>query len=89
MSLVIRSTRIGKKGERKFRIIVKEKKSRRDGDFLELLGWYEKNKPKNIKVLKMDRYNYWISKGAQPSDTIRSIFGARMDSMNSLTASIP
>jgi len=73
MSLVIRSTRIGKKGERKFRIIVKEKRSRRDGDFLELLGWYEKNKPKNIKVLKMDRYNYWISKGAQPSDTIRSL----------------
>ncbi len=73
MSLVIRSTRIGKKGERKFRIIVKEKRSRRDGDFLELLGWYEKNKPKNIKVLKMDRYNYWVSKGAQPSDTIRSL----------------
>ena len=72
MSLVIRSTRIGKKGERKFRIIVKEKRSRRDGDFLELLGWYEKNKPKNIKVLKMDRYNYWVSKGAQPSDTRRS-----------------
>ena len=73
MSLVIRSTRIGKKGERKFRIIVKEKRSRRDGDFLELLGWYEKNKPNNIKVLKMDRYNYWVSKGAQPSDTIRSL----------------
>ncbi len=73
MSLVIRSTRIGKKGERKFRIVVKEKRSRRDGDFVELLGWYEKSKPKNIKEVKMDRYNYWVSKGAQPSDTIREL----------------
>lgn len=73
MSLIIRSTRIGKKGERKFRIVVKEKRSRRDGDFVELLGWYEKSKPKSIKEVKMDRYNYWISKGAQPSDAIRSL----------------
>ena len=73
MSLMIRSMRIGKKGERKFRIVVKEKRSRRDGDFLELLGWYEKSKPKNKKEISMDRYNYWISKGAQPSDTIQSL----------------
>ena len=43
MSLVIRLTRTGKKGERKFRIIVKEKRSRRDGTSLDMLGWYEKD----------------------------------------------
>jgi small subunit ribosomal protein S16 len=73
MSLVIRSMRTGKKGERKFRIVVKEKRSRRDGDYLELIGWYEKTKPENKKQIKMDRYNYWVSKGAQPSDAIVSL----------------
>jgi small subunit ribosomal protein S16 len=70
MSLVIRSTRVGKKGERKFRIVVKEKRSRRDGDFVELIGWYEKGKPEYKKSIKLDRYEYWISKGAQPSQAI-------------------
>lgn len=71
MSLVIRSTRMGKKGERKFRIVVKEKRSSRDGDFVELLGWYEKSKPEYKKVINMERYNYWVKQGAQPSDAVR------------------
>lgn len=68
--LTIRSARMGKKGERKFRIVVKEKRSRRDGDFLELIGWYEKG-AKGEKVINMERFNYWISKGAIPSDAIQ------------------
>ncbi len=73
MALVIRSMRMGKKGERKFRVVVKEKRSRRDGDFVELLGWYEKGKPAYKKEINMDRYNYWVSKGALPSDTVRKL----------------
>ncbi len=73
MSLVIRSMRVGKKGERKFRIVVKEKRSRRDGDFVELLGWYEKSKPQYKKELNMGRYSYWVSKGAIPSDAIQKL----------------
>ncbi len=70
--LIIRSTRTGKKGERKFRIVVKEQHSRRDGGFLELIGWYEKG-DKGPKEIKMDRYAYWISQGAQPSATIQNL----------------
>ena len=72
MSLVIRLSRTGKKGERKFRVVVKEKRSRRDGDNLEVLGWYQKGKPEQ-KELKLDRYKYWISKGAQPSPTVEGL----------------
>ncbi len=72
MAVVIRSTRIGKKGERKFRIVVKEKRSRRDGDYIELLGWYEKG-PDGKKVINMDRFGYWVSKGALPSLAIQSL----------------
>ena len=72
MAVVIRLTRIGKKGERKFRVVVKEKRSRRDGDYIENLGFYEKgNKAPN--TINMERYNYWLSQGAQPSVTVSEI----------------
>jgi small subunit ribosomal protein S16 len=73
MSLVIRLTRTGKKGERKFRVVVKEKRTKRDGGYLDLLGWYEKSKDMKNKKIDMQKYEYWVSKGAQPSDTVRQI----------------
>lgn len=71
--LIIRSTRTGKKGERKFRVVVTERRNRRDGDFVEQIGWYEKTKPENKKEINMERYNYWVSKGARPSETVASL----------------
>lgn len=73
MAVVIRLTRTGKKGERKFRIVVKEKRSRRDGDNIEVLGWFEKGKNGGKKEVNMDRYNYWLSQGALPSPTVQEI----------------
>lgn len=73
MALMIRLTRTGKKGERKFRVIVKEKSDRRDGSYMENLGWYEKTASKITKELKMDRINYWISVGAKPSATVQQL----------------
>lgn len=75
MSLVIRLTRTGKKGERKFRIVVKEKRSRRDGKSLETLGWYELGTQKGLSNVKKDRYKYWLSVGAIPSATVLKILG--------------
>jgi small subunit ribosomal protein S16 len=73
MALVIRLSRTGKKGERKFRVVVKEKRSKRDGGFLEMIGWYHKDKTNTKKAIKMDRYNYWVSQGALPSLTVSEI----------------
>lgn len=72
MSLVIRSTRVGKKGERKFRIVVKEKRSRRDGNSIEVLGWYEKGK-NGAKQIDQKRYDYWVSQGAIPSIAVEKL----------------
>jgi small subunit ribosomal protein S16 len=72
MSLVIRSTRVGKRGERKFRIVVKEKRSRRDGDSIEVLGWYEKGK-NGGKQINRNRYDYWVKQGAKPSPAIEKL----------------
>jgi small subunit ribosomal protein S16 len=73
MALVIRLTQIGKQGERKFRIVVKEKRSKRDGGFIALLGWYHKTKDHLQNKIDMEKYNYWISKGAKPSPIVAEI----------------
>lgn len=73
MALVIRLTRTGKKGERKFRIVVKEKRSSRDGGFVDMLGWYEKSTDHSKKKVNMERYKYWVSKGALPSETVQAL----------------
>jgi small subunit ribosomal protein S16 len=73
MSLVIRLTRTGKKGERKFRVVVKEKRSKRDGGYVDLLGWYNKTADMKDKKIDMEKYNNWIAKGAQPSPTVQAI----------------
>ena len=72
MSLVIRSSRIGKRGERKFRVVVKEKRSRRDGKAVEVIGWYEKGK-NGKKDIDKKRYDYWVSQGAQPSLAVEKL----------------
>jgi small subunit ribosomal protein S16 len=73
MSLVIRLTRVGKKGERKFRVVVKEKRSKRDGGYVDLLGWFEKSKDMKNKKIDMDKYNFWLKNGAQPSESVRQL----------------
>lgn len=73
MSVVIRSSRVGKKGERKFRIVVSEKRSKRDGEPIDSLGWYEKG-PNGGQKIDRKRFEYWLSKGAIPSDTILKIY---------------
>jgi small subunit ribosomal protein S16 len=65
--------RMGAKKRPSYRIVVKEKQSKRDGAFLENVGTYDPTRePAEIK-LKADRVQYWIAKGAQPTDTVRQL----------------
>ncbi len=73
MSLVIRLTHVGKKGERRFRVVVKEKRSRRDGKAIEELGWFEKTTTGQKKEINGERAKYWISQGAKPSPTVEKL----------------
>ncbi|OGH23422.1 MAG: 30S ribosomal protein S16 [Candidatus Levybacteria bacterium RIFCSPHIGHO2_02_FULL_42_12] len=73
MSVVIRLTKVGKKGEAKFRVVVKEKRSRRDGKAIETLGWFQKFEKGSKQEINRDRVVFWISKGARPSPTIKKI----------------
>ena len=70
--LTIRLARIGKKKHPFYRVVVTEKTRPRNGRFVEIVGTYDPLKtPADIK-LNDERVQYWIGKGAQPSDTVRS-----------------
>ncbi|EKE09418.1 MAG: 30S ribosomal protein S16 [uncultured bacterium] len=77
MSLVIRLSKVGRKGERRFRIVVSEKRARRDGRAIESLGWWEKGTQKGVKEIDSERFNYWVSKGARPSPTVAKILESK------------
>jgi small subunit ribosomal protein S16 len=65
--------RMGAKKRPSYRIVVKEKQSKRDGAFLENVGTYNPTRdPAEIK-LKTDRVQYWMARGAQPTDTVRQL----------------
>jgi len=64
---------MGRKKTPFYRIVAADQRSPRDGRFIEVLGYYNPLQvPHNIE-LKEDRIIYWLSKGAQPSDTVRSL----------------
>ncbi|MGA9996625.1 MAG: 30S ribosomal protein S16 [Pyrinomonadaceae bacterium] len=74
--LAIRLMRMGAKKRPAYRIVVKEKLSKRDGAYLENLGTYNPTRdPAEIK-LNAERVQYWIEKGAQPTDTVRRLIKA-------------
>ena len=71
--LAIKLMRTGAKKRPSYRVVVKEKQSKRDGAYLENVGTYDPTRqPAEIK-LKM---RYWIEKGAQPTDTVGQLIKA-------------
>lgn len=71
--LVIRLTKTGHKGEAKYRIVVTERRYRRDGSPVEYLGWVVKTAKGTTKDVKMDRVKYWVAQGARPSETVKKL----------------
>lgn len=71
--LAISLMRMGAKKRPFYRVVVKEKRSKRDGKYLENLGTYDPlAEPADVR-LKHDRIQYWIGVGAQPTDTVKSL----------------
>lgn len=71
--LAIRLTRQGAKKKPFYRVVVAEKRGKRDGRFVEIVGYYNPcREPVELK-LDHDRITHWISCGAQPTGTVRSL----------------
>lgn len=68
--------RTGAKKRPSYRIVVKEKQSKRDGAYLENLGTYNPTRQPAEINLNLERVNYWIEKGAQPTDTVSRLIRA-------------
>ena len=72
MAVKIRMKRVGTKNTPVFRIVVADGRSPRDGKFIEEIGTYRPLQKDDNFVLNLERAAYWVSKGAQPSDTVAS-----------------
>jgi small subunit ribosomal protein S16 len=74
MAVKIRLARFGAKKRPFYRIVVADTRAPRDGAFKEIVGTYDPGaEPAKIE-LKGERINAWLSKGAEPTDTVRSLF---------------
>jgi len=73
MAVTIRLRREGALNRPYFKVVVTDQRSPRDGKFIEIVGTYDPKKAGQNSTLRLDRIEHWISKGAQPSDTVRSL----------------
>jgi small subunit ribosomal protein S16 len=78
--LAIRLTRKGAKKQPFYRVVVTEKESKRDGRFVEILGHYDPIQTPAVIKLDRERIEYWIGRGAQPTDTVRKLLKSQTPS---------
>jgi small subunit ribosomal protein S16 len=69
----MRLTRVGGRKDPVWRVVVADKRSPRDGRFIETLGRYNAQTEPSTIVLDEERIRYWLGQGAQPSDTVKKL----------------
>jgi small subunit ribosomal protein S16 len=76
--VVIRLRRAGSKKRPFFRVVVADSRAARDSSFVEILGHYNpRSKPAIVQVDK-ERLAHWLTKGAQPSDSVRTLIARHL-----------
>lgn len=75
--LVIRLTRTGKRSQESFRMVVAEKAKAVKRQYIEMVGHYNPTSKEKTFQFDQERINYWISKGAQPSETVASLLKSK------------
>jgi small subunit ribosomal protein S16 len=73
MAVKIRLRRMGSRNAAFYRVIVQDGRYAPTGRFIETLGWYDPKQEGNNFSLNLDRVDYWLGNGAQPSDTANSL----------------
>ena len=87
--LAIRLRKVGSKKRPYFRVVVIEAGNPRDGSFVEVLGNYNpRSKPAKVEVDR-ERLQYWIGKGARPSDTVRTLVARHLTPPPAAAPSVP
>lgn len=70
MAAKIKLTRIGAKKQPTYRVVIQEEHSKRDGRFIENLGYYNPRTDPPTIVLNRERLDYWLGVGARPTDSV-------------------
>ena len=65
--------RMGAKKSPSYRVVVKEKLSKRDGAYVENIGFYDPTRNPAEVRLDLERVRYWVERGAQPTGTVRQL----------------
>ena len=73
MAVSIRLRREGTRNRPYYKIVIADTRSPRDGKFIEIIGTYDPKNPGDNSKIRLDRAEYWIARGAQASDTVRSL----------------
>ena len=76
--LAIRLRRAGSKKRPFFRVVVTDSRTARDSSFVEILGHYNPRTRPALVDIQQERVDYWISKGAQPSDSVRTLIARHL-----------
>jgi small subunit ribosomal protein S16 len=76
--VVIRLRRAGSKKRPYFRVVVTDSRAARDSSFVEILGHYNPRAKPAVVQVDRDRVDYWIKKGAQPSDSVRTLIARHL-----------
>ncbi len=69
----LRLTRVGRTHDAFFRVVAADSRRARDGKFIEIIGRYQPTMKENQVEVKEDRALHWLHRGAQPTETVRSI----------------
>jgi small subunit ribosomal protein S16 len=80
--LRIRLARTGAKKQSSYRIVVIEREMARDGRFVEIVGHYNPRRNPPELSIKRERVDYWMSRGAQPSETVRSFLKKKVEAIS-------
>ncbi len=74
MALVIRMRQQGTNNRQSFRVVVTDERTPRDGKYIEMMGWYNPfSREESNFALDVPRLQYWIDRGAQISDRVKSL----------------
>ena len=73
MAVSMRLTRVGGKKDPQWRVVAADRRSPRDGRFIETLGRYNPQTDPSTIVLNEERIRYWLDKGAQPSEAVQKL----------------
>jgi small subunit ribosomal protein S16 len=77
MSVRVRLTRVGSKKNPIWRVVVSDQRSPRDGRFIETIGHYNPQTDPSTIVIDTERFEHWVGRGAQPTNTVKQLVRAQ------------